>query len=102
MKKRFSVTNNTKSYVKKYKANREIDFRPVYFNSITRKVINYKFSLDKSFQNILYRIDNQINEGSGWILELIESQYIDISTYRPLSGSCYGQLSFELKSPKKD
>ena len=58
MKKRFSVTNNTKSYVKKYKANREIDFRPVYFNSITRTVINYKFSLDKSFQNILYRIDN--------------------------------------------
>ena len=58
MKKRFSVTNNTKSYVKKYKANREIDFRPVYFNSITRTVINYKFSLDKSFQDILYRIDN--------------------------------------------
>ena len=28
--------------------------------------------------------DNWINEGSGWIVELIESQYINISTYRSL------------------
>ena len=45
---------------------------------------NYKFSLRKSFQEILYRIDNWINEESGWIVELIESQYINISAYRPL------------------
>ena len=32
-------------------------------------------------------IDNWINEGSGWIIEFIESQCINISTYRPLSGS---------------
>ena len=30
-------------------------------------------------------IDVWINNGSGWIIELIESQYINISTYRPLS-----------------
>ena len=30
-------------------------------------------------------LDNWINEGSGWIVESIESQYINISTYRPLS-----------------
>ena len=29
-------------------------------------------------------IDNWINEGSGWINEFIESQYVNISTYRPL------------------
>ena len=46
--------------------------------------------------------DNWINEGSGWIVELIESQYINISTYRPLSGSSYVQLPVELKSPNKD
>ena len=28
---------------------------------------------------------NWINEGSGWIVELIESQCINISTYRPLA-----------------
>ena len=46
-------------------------------------------------------IDAWINEVSGWIIELIESQYTNISTYRPLSGSCYMNLPVELKSPKK-
>ena len=64
-------------------------------------MINHKFSLEKAFQEILYRIDNWINEGSGWIVKLIESQYINISTYRPLSGSFYIKLPAELKSPKK-
>ena len=64
--------------LKKYKPNGEIEFRSVYINSTTKTVINCKFSLDKSFQEILYRIDNWINEGPGWIVELIESQYINI------------------------
>ena len=46
-------------------------------------------------------IDNWINEGSGWIIEFIESQYINISTYRPLSGSSYIDLPVELRSPRK-
>ena len=33
--------------------------------------------------------------------EFIESQYINISTYRPLSGSSYIDLSVELKKSKK-
>ena len=45
-------------------------------------------------------IDNWINEGSGWIIELIESQYINISTYRPLSGSSYIDLPVEVKNQK--
>ena len=87
--------------LKKYKLSGEIEFAPVYFNSTTKTVINHKFSLKNAFQEILYRIDNWINEGFGWIIELIESQYINISTYRPLSGSCYMNLPVELKSPKK-
>ena len=47
-------------------------------------------------------IDVWINNGSGWNVESIESQYINISTYRPLSGSFYIKLPVELKSPKKD
>ena len=82
-------------------ANGEIEFRPVYFNSTTKTVINHKFSLENAFQEILYRIDNWINEGSGWIVEPIKSQYINISIYRPLSGSSYIKLPVELKSPKK-
>ena len=66
-------------------------------------MINHKFSLENTFQEIWYKIDNWINEGPGWIVELIESQYINVSTYRPLSGSSYilTFLLVELKSPKK-
>ena len=45
-------------------------------------------------------IDVWINNGSGWNVESIESQYINISTYRPLSGSSYMDLPVELRSPK--
>ena len=87
--------------LKKYKPIGEIEFRPVYFNSTTKTVTNHKFSLDKSFQEFLYRIDNWINEGSGWIVELIQSQYINVSTYRPLPGSSYVKLPTEWRSSKK-
>ena len=59
--------------LKKYKPNGKIEFRPVYFNSTTKTVLNHKFGLEYSFQETLYRIDNWIHEGSGWIVELIES-----------------------------
>ena len=42
-----------------------------------------------------------IYNGSGWIIELTESQYMNISAYRPLSGSSYMNLPVELKSPRK-
>ena len=73
----------------------------MYFNSTTKTVINCEFSLDKSFQELLYRIDNWINEGSGWIVELIEGQYVNIFTYSPLVGSTYIELRDELKNSKK-
>ena len=38
---------------------------------------------------------------SGWNIESIESQYINISTYRPLSVSFYMDLPVELRSPRK-
>ena len=65
-------------------------------------MINHKFSLQNAFQEVLRRIDNWIKEGSGWIVELIKSQYINVSTYRSLSGSSYIKLTDELKSPKKE
>ena len=64
-------------------------------------MINHKFSLENAFQEILYRINNWINKGSGWIVELFEYQYINFSTYRPQSGSSYVKLPVELRSLKK-
>ena len=75
--------------LKKYKPDGEIEFRPVYFNSKTKTLINCQFKLENYFQEILYLIDNWINKGSGWIVESIRSQYINILTCRPLSGSSF-------------
>ena len=103
-----NLLNETKDFkyqitvlFKKYKLNGEIEFAPVYFNSVTKTVINHRFRLENSFQEILYMIDVWINNGSGWIIELIESQYINISTYRPLSGSSYMDLPVGLRIPRK-
>ena len=64
-------------------------------------MINSEFNLDKSFQEILYRIDNWINERSGWIVESIDGEYVNISAYSPLVGSTYIELPDELKNPMK-
>ena len=97
----FKYQITIKVTLKKYKPNGEIKFASVYFNSTIKIVINLKFNLENAFQKILYRIDNSVNEESGLIVELIESQYINISIYRPLSGSSYVKLPAELRSPKK-
>ena len=55
-------------------------------------MINHRFRLESSFQEILYMTDIWINNGSGWNVESIESQYINISTYRPLFGGLYIDL----------
>ena len=81
-KKGFKYQITVRVLLKNHKLNGEIEFAPVCFNSVTKTVINHRFRLE-----ILYMIDGCINNGSGWNVELIESQYINISTYRPLSGS---------------
>ena len=94
--KGFKYQITVKVLLKKYKLNGEIEFAPVYFNSVTKTVINHRFRLESYFQNILYMVDIWINNRSGWNVESIESQYINISTYRPV----YGLV--ELKNPKKE
>ena len=88
-----------KTELKKCKQN-EIEFPTVYFNSTTKTVVNHRFSLDKFFKEILYRIEKWINKGSDWIIESINSQYINISTLRPLAGSSYIKLPVKLRSSK--
>ena len=64
-------------------------------------MINHRFRLRNYFQEILYITDIWINNGSGSNVEVTESQYINISTYRLLSGSFYIGLPVELRSPRK-
>ena len=81
--------------------NAGIEFVPVCFNSVRKSVKNHRLNLQKTFQEIVSMIDVSISDGFGWNVELIESQYIHISTYRPLRRSFCIKLPVELRSPKK-
>ena len=62
----YNLLNETKGFkyqiivkvlLNEYKHNGEIEFAPIYFNSLTKTIINNKFKLENTFQEILYRID---------------------------------------------
>ena len=52
-------------------------------------ILQLKHMLDKSFQEIFYRINNWINSGSGWIIESIDGEYVNVSAYNPLIERTY-------------
>ena len=56
-----------------------------------------QIQIRESFQEILYINDVWINKGSVWNVQSIESQYINISTYTPLSESSYMDLPVEVQ-----
>ena len=85
----------------KVKNNGEIEYSPFFFNSLTKTVIgSNKFGLNQLFQEIINRLDNWISIGSGWIVEEIYTQYLNVSSYLPLSGSTYIKLPIELQHKK--
>ena len=85
----------------KVKNSGEIKYSPVYFNSLTKSVINNKFEFDQSFREIIYRLKNWISNGGGWIVEEIINQYLNVSSYLSLSGSTCIKLHAELQHPMK-
>ena len=61
--KGFKYQITMKVYLIKQKENGDREFATVYFNSAAKTVVNlHKYK--KSFQEILYRLDNWINKGS--------------------------------------
>ena len=82
---KYQITVNV--LLSKYKGNGDNEFATAYFSSATKTAINSdKYGFDRSFQEMLCRIDNWINQVSGWIIESIEAHYVNISVYSPLSG----------------
>ena len=86
-----------KVLLRKHKENEDIEFSPVCFNSTTKTIMNSKYMLQKIFQEILYRIDNWINEGSGWVIKSIEAKYVIICICSSLLASSYIELPNKLK-----
>ena len=75
--KDFKYQITVKVLLKKYKLDEEIQFAPVYSNSLKKTVIDHRFRLKNYFQESLYMIDVSINKGSRWNVESVESQYIN-------------------------
>ena len=99
--KSFKYQITVKVLLRKDKENGDIEFAPIYFNSTTKTVINFDYNLAKFFQQILHRVDNWINEGSGWMIESIEAEYVNISIFSLLSANFYIDLVNKLKNSMK-
>ena len=67
----------------------DFDPKTLHFNSIVKTVINQRYSLNDSFEEILHLLNIWINEGPGWVVDEIKGLYINISNYEPLLGGSY-------------
>ena len=83
-KRGFKYIISVKITLKKRIDDNEFDPRTLYFNSLVKTVINQRYRLNDSFEEILNLLDIWINEGSLWIIDKIEGLYINISNYEPL------------------
>ena len=79
-------------------------YKTAFFNvkakTIT-KVDDIEPKLNMSRQEILYVIDKWVSEGSGWVIDRIDSHYLNVTLYKPLDGSSYIELPLELRNPEK-
>ena len=101
-KKGFKYVLNTKIILKKRINDKEHTYSTVYFNSIVRPVINRRYHLNESFEEILNLLDTWINESSAWIMDQTDYKlnglYINASNYEPLLGGSYISLPEKLKN----
>ena len=78
-----------------------IEYSTVYLNSLTKTVIGEKYYLNECFNEIIFRLENWITHESGWNVDSILNQYLNISSCKPLTGSTYCKLPKELCHPMK-
>ena len=84
---------------------RENIYKTAFFNGKAKTITNaneIEFELSISQQEILNTIEIWISEGSGWTIDKIDSNYINIVVCQPLNGSSYIDLPAELKTLRKD
>ena len=58
-------------------------------------------ALQSAKDQILNIIAKWISEGSGWTMESVDNNYLNIVEYKPMKGSSYIKLPSELDNPKK-
>ena len=79
-------------------------YKTAFFNGKAKTITNandIEHELSMSRQEILNVINKWVSEGLGWVIDRIDSHYINVTTYTPLHGSSYIELPTELRNPKK-
>ena len=100
-KRRFKYILTTKITLKKHINNNETRYETVYFNSLVKTIINQRYHLNDSFEEILNLVDAWINEGSAWTIGQTDGLYNNVANYEPLSGSSYIPLPKALNNSMK-
>ena len=79
-------------------------YKTAFFNGKAKTITkpnDIEPELSMSRQEILNVIDKWVSKGSGWVINRIDSHYINVTTYKLLHGSSYTELPTELRNPKK-
>ena len=79
-------------------------YKTAFFNGKAKtitKANDIEHELSMSRQEILNVIDKWVSEGSGQVIDRIDSHYINVTTFSPLHGSSYIALQKELRNLKK-
>ena len=71
-KRGFKYVLSTKIILKKRINDNEHKYSTVYFNSLIKTVINRRYHLNESFEEILNLLDTWINESSAWTMDQID------------------------------
>ena len=79
-------------------------YKTAFFNGKAKTITNVddiEPELNMSRQEILNVIDKWVSECSGWVIDRIDSHYLNVTLYKPLNGSSYIELPTELRNSKK-
>ena len=79
-------------------------YKTAFFNGKAKtitKVDDLEPELNMSRHEILNVIDKWVSEGSGWVIDRIDSHYLNVTLYKPLNGSSYIKLPAKLGNSRK-
>ena len=79
-------------------------YKTAFFNGKAKtitEVDDIEPELNMSRQELLNVIDKWVSEGSGWVIDQIDSHYLNVILYKPMNGSSYMELPTDLRNTKK-
>ena len=94
------VPNNWEAFLTIVNKNKEEQFSYLS-DQLTTIDTSEGESIQMTNPQILNGISVSILEGSGWTVESVDDQYINIVKYKPFKGSSYIELPLEIRNPAK-